>query len=298
MNAALQALSNWWDLLPLHLTCPPRIASPTSLTFPLFRFLRRSSPIAARTFDTLLYRSRVLFLVFTFVKKMICVHWESDSWAKIAAVRHLRRQKQPFVIPCRVSCYKWTPTLSRSPLFLSLLCSFLSPHCLFMSPFTVSFVLFIELPFALVHSSELHPLVRPLESDRDHIITYFFTALCVLFFIPSSLYYYLPRGWCVFKLNSWCLLLKRVQIGEDVGQNLQSKSHSKNRSNWVTQLLKEGPLSETSLWCLFVWALPLFVTIGSLFIFKDFSPARGRKQTPCLIRSVVCPSLARFLSSP
>lgn len=87
--------------------------------------------------------------------------WESDGWVKIAAVHHLRWQKWPFVDPCRVFCYKWTPTLSpppASPLPL-LLFSFPFPHPVFLclslycfSPSLPHFLLFIELPIPLIHS--------------------------------------------------------------------------------------------------------------------------------------------------
>lgn len=101
-----------------------------------------------------------------------------------------------------------------------------------------------------------------------------------------------------FKIKLMMLRLDTSQKGgKDVGQNLQSKSHSKNRRKWVTQLWKEGHFLKLSLWCLFVWAPLLSVTVGSLFSSKDFSPAKGREHS--MPYSFCSLSLScEFLSAP
>lgn len=83
----------------------------------------------------------------------------------------------------------------------------------------------------------------------------------------------------------------QVKMGKDVGQNLQSKSHSKNRRKWVTQLRKEGPFLKLSFdVCLcerrFFRLLSGHYSVGRTFLL----PREG--SAPCLIHSVVCLFLA------
>lgn len=93
--------------------------------------------LSTHTFNTLHFSSHLLYslpawFLLTVKKTTVAMLiWESDGWVKIAAVHHLRRKKWPFVVPCRVLSYKWTPTLSQSLLLLLLLFSF-SHHVFFM----------------------------------------------------------------------------------------------------------------------------------------------------------------------
>lgn len=121
---------------------------------------------------------------------------------------------------------------------------------------------------------------------------HFIPVLFVSFLTFPPLYYYLPRGWHILKLNQRCLVWIQVQIGKDVGQNLQSKSHSKNRNYWVMQLPKEGPFPKLALKSVCTSAASnRWVIIHSEWLFS--CQGKGGKKNPlCFIHSVVC--LARF----
>lgn len=67
-------------------------------------------------------------------------------------------------------------------------------------------------------------------------------------------------------------------MAKDVGQNVQSKSRSKNMEELSLAAAERRDLSETFLSCLFVWTLLLSFTVGSLFSSKDFSLAGGRER--------------------
>ena len=70
---------------------------------------------------------------------------------------------------------------------------------------------------------------------------------------------------------------------KDVGQNLQSKSHSRNRGKWVTQLQKEGPLLKLHFHVFAVWTLLLELSVGSLIRLKDVSLAKGEEHSALFI---------------
>lgn len=91
----------------------------------------------------------------------------------------------------------------------------------------------------------------------------------------------------MFKWNSWCLVWIRVKMGKDVGQNLQSKSRSKNRRNWLTQLQKEGPFLKLRFdVCLCERSFSQLLS-GRYSLLRTFLlPREG--NTPCLIHPVVC----------
>ena len=143
MNAALQALSNWWDPHQLlwHFQC--------SLQY-IFMFLASHWP----HFYTSFVFSRSLWLFYSL--PVSCLLWEmttavffreNDDWVRIGAVHHSIRQKWPFVVPCRLFCYKSTPTLSPSLLVLLLLSSF---------PLAPSLLLFHSGPLLLSRLTRLY----------------------------------------------------------------------------------------------------------------------------------------------
>lgn len=67
-------------------------------------------------------------------------------------------------------------------------------------------------------------------------------------------------------------------MGKNVGQNLQSKSHSKNRSNWVMQLQKEGPSLKLYFdVCLCERCFFQFLS-GHYSVGKDFTFPKGREH--------------------
>lgn len=82
----------------------------------------------------------------------------------------------------------------------------------------------------------------------------------------------------MFKLNSWCLVWIQVKMGKNVGQNLQSKSHSQNRRKRVTQLQKEGACMKLSFdVCLCERCFFPFL-LGHYSVGKDFTLPKGREH--------------------
>lgn len=207
---------------------------------------RSSCRVRLHTFGTLLHKSHVSFLSILFVfnhllgsclliKDDLCSFGRVTVRVRIAAVHHLSRQKQLFVAPLCYGSYV-TNKHQLFPRLLFLLCSFSFPTISFYaSPFTQS------LPFCctlnghfcfvfqkLTFFATADLIKAPLRSLCNYL--HFIPVLFVSFLTFPPLYYYLARGWHILKLNRRCLVWIRVQIGKDVGQNLQSKSHSKNRS--------------------------------------------------------------------
>lgn len=129
---------------------------------------------------------------------------------RIAAVHHLRQQKQLFVAPHRLLCYKYTPTLSST--LVSTHCSF-SFHTIsffmrlfaqslnswlnffFKKKLSYSFI-FQKLPFLL----QAYLIKTSLRSLCNYF-RFFSLCLCFISHTPPPLYYYLPRGWYIVKLN-------------------------------------------------------------------------------------------------
>lgn len=100
-----------------------------------------------------------------------------------------------------------------------------------------------------------------------------------------------PGAGTFFKLNRRCLVWIQVKMGKDVGQNLQSKSHSKNRRNWVTQLQKEGPFLKLSFDVCLCERRFFQLLLGHYSVRRTFL-LPGEGNTPCLIHSALCLSLA------
>lgn len=209
-------------------------------------------------------------------------------------MHHLRQQKQLFVAPHRLLCYKYTPTLSST--LVSTHCSF-SFHTIsfFMRLFAQSLNRWLNFFFKkkLSYSFIFQKLPFLLQA---YLIKTSLRSLCnyFTFFFPLSLFHFShtptfvllsTSGWYIVKLNWRCWMWIQAQNGKDVGQNLQSKSLSKNRCYWVTQLLKEGPLSESLLWSLFAWALRLTVRRVIIHLEWLFSCQgwEGECRHPCLI---------------
>lgn len=107
--------------------------------------------------------------------------WESDGWVKIAAVHHLRRQKWPFVVPCRVFGLQMnTNSLPISPprlLFfshnVSLYFSFYSSSANLLPFFPVYWIFIPSDSFYDCIVCAVTYIRAPLQSRRLYSLTYF-----------------------------------------------------------------------------------------------------------------------------
>lgn len=216
---------------------------------------------------------------------MIFVHWArvTAEWELLQCTIRGSRSNF-FVAPHRLLCYKWTPTLFST--LVSPSCFFSFQTIFFFTPLPslrvlivccTFFFFFFKLSFLLqffrIFLLQAYLIKASLQSRCNY-----FTCIPSIFvsFLtpPPPLYYYLPWGGYIVKLNWRCWMWIQAQNGKDVGQNLQSKSHSKNRCYWVTQLPKEGPFLEVCFEaCLLEHCVP--PSVGSLFTRNDFSPARA-----------------------
>lgn len=218
---------------------------------------RSSCRVRLHTFGTLLHKSHVSFLSILFVFNHLlgsCLLIKDDlcSFGRVMAELELLQctiwvgRSSFLLLP--IGSYVTNKHQLFPPLLFLLLCSFSFPTISFYaSPFSRSLSVcctFLNGLFCVVFQKlAFFAAADLIKASLRSLCNYlhFIPVLFVSFLTFPPLYYYLPRGWHILKLNRRCLVWIRVQIGKDVGQNLQSKSHSKNRSYWVMQLPKEGP---------------------------------------------------------